>query len=185
MATEIEVKILNIEPKIIRERLKALGAKREVGLHKQTRYVFDIAKGDSSKWIRLRTTHQGTTLTVKKIVSESIDGTLEFEVKVDDEAVVLEMLKLMGFEAKSYQENYREVYFLDQSEVTIDFWPKLKPYVEIEAKDKKTVLAIAKKLGYKATDLSTENTMALYTLVGIELDLTPRLIFDVEEEPTK
>src|SRR5690606_24921414 len=48
-----------------------------------------------------------TTLTVKQITSDAIDGTHEIEVGVDDFAATNALLNVLGFTAKSYQETKR------------------------------------------------------------------------------
>lgn len=179
MAHEIEAKILNIEPDEVRQRLADAGATLETERYKQSRYVFDIVKGDQSKWIRLRTTEKGTTLTVKQVVSDEIDGTEEYETRVEDEAETLKMLELMGFTPKSYQENYREAYELDSAEVTIDWWPKIPPYIEIEGETEEIVKNVADRLGYNALQLTSRNTKKIYWEdYNIDLDSIDRLTFD-------
>ncbi|WP_206685992.1 hypothetical protein [Kribbella qitaiheensis] len=72
------------------------------------RFVYDLAAGDGSKWIRLRDDGTAVTLAVKEIEHDGIDGTTETEVVVGDFETANELLRRMGFEAKSYQENRRE-----------------------------------------------------------------------------
>jgi adenylate cyclase class 2 len=68
------------------------------------RYVYDVTPGDQSKWIRLRDTGDETTLTVKGITSDAIDGTREIEVGVDVFAATNALLGMLGLTPKSYQE---------------------------------------------------------------------------------
>jgi len=42
----------------------------------------------------------------------------------------------------------REVWISDKAEATIDTWPGLNPFLEIEGKDEKTVRKISKELGF-------------------------------------
>src|SRR5690348_5158047 len=111
MAIEFEAKILNINPVELRGLLGRLGAVTKFVLHKQTRHVFDIeSRGAYRKWIRLRSANGITTLAVKQIVGADISGVVELETRIEDYGDMLEMLQIMGFESKAYQENYREIY---------------------------------------------------------------------------
>ena len=87
------------------------------------RYVYDIVPGDLSKWIRLRDTGEESTLTIKEIHHDGIDGTHEVEVTVSDFEATNKLLALLGFTPKSYQENPRSSYELDGAQVEIDAWP--------------------------------------------------------------
>lgn len=182
MAKEIEAKILEIDPAQIRKLLAESGAKKASPLTKQRRYVFDIDKDDKSKWIRLRTDGKITTLTVKIIESNDIDGTHEYETEVGDIESTLKILETMGFIPKSYQENYRELYELDGTSVSIDFWPKIKPYLEIEAESAEKVQAVLKKLNIGNNEITSENTKDIYGREGIDLDKLDKLTFIKDEE---
>lgn len=83
MAIEHEAKILGIDPGTIERRIQEKGGYK-LGERFMRRYVYDITPGDESKWIRLRDNGTGTTLAVKEITSDAIDGTHEIEVSVDD-----------------------------------------------------------------------------------------------------
>lgn len=182
MAKEIEAKILDIEPEKMRKHLLACGARRVSPLTKQKRYVFDIDKNDKSKWIRLRTDGKSTTLTVKIIKNNGIDGTQEFETEVGDIDSTLKILQTMGFTPKSYQENYREMYELDGVAMSIDFWPKIKPYLEMEADTIEKVQSITKKLNTENNEVTSENTKDIYARDGVDLDIINSLTFDEAAE---
>jgi adenylate cyclase, class 2 len=140
------------------------------------RYVYDIAPGDDSKWIRLRDTDGDTTLTVKEITSDAIDGTHEIEVGVDDFAANT-LLGMLGFSPKSYQETKRCSFILDGAQVEIDTWPQIPPYLEIEASSKDGVVRVASLLGYTEADLTGENTIKIYARYGIDLNTIRELKF--------
>ena len=83
MHTEYEVRVLEIDVDSIKEKLESVAA--EFCFDKlQKRYVYDFIPKVDSKWIRLRTNGEKTTLTIKNLVSSSIDGTQELEVEVDN-----------------------------------------------------------------------------------------------------
>lgn len=141
------------------------------------RYVYDVVPGDRSKWIRLRDTGNDTTLTVKEISSDGIDGTREVEVGVDDFAATGAVLAMLGFLPKSYQENKRASFILDGAQLEIDTWPRIPPYLEIEAGSKAEVIRVAALLGFAEADLTGENTIKIYARYGIDLNTISELRF--------
>jgi adenylate cyclase class 2 len=173
---EHEAKILNIDPDVTEQLILDKGGQK-LGEKFLRRYVYDIAPGDQSKWIRLRDTGDEITLTVKQITSDAIDGTHEIEVGVDDFAATNALLEVLGFTAKSYQETKRTSFILDGAQVEIDTWPKIPPYVEIEAGSKDEVVRVAGLLGYTEADLTGENTIKVYARYGIDLNAIPALRF--------
>lgn len=176
MPIEHEAKILNIDPSAAEQLILDKGGQK-LGERFMRRYVYDIAPGDQSKWIRLRDTGDEITLTVKQITSDAIDGTHEIEVSVDDFAGTNALLGVLGFTAKSYQETKRTSFILDGAQVEIDSWPRIPPYLEIEAGSKDEVVRIAGVLGYPETDLTGENTIKIYARYGIDLNTIPALRF--------
>ena len=102
MHTEYEVRLLEIDVEGIKKRLEEVGA--EFCWDKlQRRYVYDFIPKVDSKWIRLRTNGEKTTLTIKNLVSSEIDGTQELEIVVDNFERTNLILKELGYEAKGYQ----------------------------------------------------------------------------------
>jgi len=130
---EHEAKILDIAPDEITARILAKGGRQAGEPTFMRRYVYDVTPGDASRWIRLRDTGRETTWCVKEIRSDTIDGTHEVEVTVDDFTTTNELLGLLGFTSKSYQENRRASFTLDGARLEIDTWPRIPPYLEIEA----------------------------------------------------
>lgn len=173
---EFEGKILDIDPDNT-EQLIVDTSDHKLGERFMRRYVYDITPGDKSKWIRLRESGDDITLTVKQITSDAIDGTHEIEVSVDDFAATNALLGMLGFTAKSYQETKRTSFILDGAQVEIDSWPRIPPYLEIEAGSEDEVIRVAQLLGYNETDLTGENTIKIYAHYGIDLNTIPELRF--------
>ncbi|MCP2259240.1 adenylate cyclase, class 2 [Streptoalloteichus tenebrarius] len=176
MPIEHEAKILDIDPDAM-ERLILDKGGQKLGERFMRRYVYDLTPGDQSKWIRLRDTGDEVTLTVKEIASDAIDGTHETEVTVSDFDATNALLGVLGFTAKSYQETKRTSFLLDGAQVEIDTWPRIPPYLEIEAGSKDEVIRVAGLLGYAETDLTGENTIKVYARYGIDLNTIPELRF--------
>ncbi|HEX4393311.1 MAG TPA: class IV adenylate cyclase [Mycobacterium sp.] len=177
MPIEHEAKILDIDLEAFARKVHDKGG-YQVGRERlMRRYVYDIARDDPSRWIRLRDDGGNATLTVKHIYHDGIDGTHEIEVEVSDFEGTNTMLTMMGFRAKAYQENRRTSYILDGAHIEVDRWPGIPPYAEIEASTKAEVIRVAELLGYSEADLTGENTVKVYRRYGIELEGVPELQF--------
>ncbi len=169
MPAEYEAKVLAINPAAMADRILSKGGREITAPTLQRRYVYDITPGDQSKWIRLRDNGMKTTLAVKEITHDGIDGTYEVEITVDDLDATNELLGFLGFHPKSYQENRRTSFVLDGAQLEIDEWPMIPPYLEIEAESPEEVRRIAALLGYEESRLTSENTTKVYGRYGIEL----------------
>jgi len=176
MQTEIELKILDINPADMTQKLIGLGAKK-LDQKFQKRYVYDVVKGDESQWVRLRDTGKKVELTYKKIENDSITGTQELEIEVSDFASTNEFLEKLGYKAKAYQENKRLSFTLGDLAIEIDEWPLLKPYLEIEGLNETSIYDLVEKLGYTKEQTTSINTKKLYAQNGIGVDTTPELKF--------
>lgn len=176
---EHEGKILNIDVESVRQKLADLGAIKKAD-YEFRRYVFDTIPKTENRWVRLRSDGMATTLTVKEISSNSIDGTSEWEIEVSDINKTLTILEKIGVSSRGYQENTREEYELDGVMLSIDCWPKLAPYLEIEAKNVDQVIAMAKKLGFDKKDIIGDNTSELYKAIGVDLKKVAELKFNKE-----
>jgi len=174
---EYEAKILHINTAQFVQQVESLGA-RKTGSYHFRRYVFDTIPAQANKWVRLRTDGSHTTITCKEIVNNAIDGTIEKEVVVDDFDRALDVLVALGLKPRGYQENRREEYMLDGVQITVDSWPFLDDYAEIEGGSSDQVTAMITKLGYSPNDAVYKNTDELYKEIGIDLKTVAELRFD-------
>mgnify|MGYP003495102027 CR=1 FL=1 len=167
MPIEHEIKILDINIDIIRNKLKVLWAKF-INTKSFRRYVYEMKPPVYEKRIRLRTDWTQTTLTVKHIINpEVIDGTKEREIIVDNFDTTNTLLNQMWYVAKSYQENNRESYHLDECDIEIDSRPHIPPYLEIEWPSVNAVQAIVNKIWLSNHIHTSENTTDVYARYGI------------------
>lgn len=161
MKTEYEIRVLEINKEEMMEKLEKLGATKK-GKFEQRRYVYDLRPAEKGKWIRLRTNGKVTSLTYKDIVSNTVDGTKEVEFEVEDFDRANEFLERIGFESRSYQENERVQYILDDVEIDIDTWPMIPTYMEIEGKSEEQVLNMKKLLNIDESKVTTLNCDDIY-----------------------
>ena len=99
MNIEYEARILEIDKDKLIKRLNKLNAKF-VGEFNQKRYVYNIIPKADGKWLRLRTNGKKTTLTYKSVEKNSIDGTKELEIEVDNFENTNSLLELAGIKNK-------------------------------------------------------------------------------------
>lgn len=161
MNTEFEIRVLEVDMYEMINKLEKLGAQK-VGDWLQRRYVYDFNPKKENEWIRLRTNGESTTLTYKNIESETMSGTKELEIEVNGFEETNEMLKVLGYEPRGYQENKRIRYILDDTEIDIDSWPLIQPYLEIEGKDEETVNKMIEKLEIDANKITALNCGTIY-----------------------
>lgn len=161
MKTEYELRVLEIDKDNIISRLEKLGAKK-IGEYNQKRYVYDLNPACSGKWIRLRTNGIETTLCYKDVVGDTIDGTKEVEVVVDDFDKTNEFLEKIGFIRRNYQENRRIQYILNDVEIDIDSWPLIPTYLEIEGSSEIDVLDMLALLNLNDEKVTTLNCEDIY-----------------------
>ena len=161
MKIEYEIRVLEIDTEQVVNTLDKLGAKK-LGEYNQRRYVYDLKPVQDGKWIRLRTNGQKTTLAYKDIVSNTIDGTKEVEFIVDYFDNANEFLNKIGFNARSYQENKRIQYKLEDVEIDIDSWPMIPTYLEIEGNDEVSVNNMINKLNLEKQKITTLNCDDIY-----------------------
>lgn len=179
MEKEIEIRILNIDKEQFIKNIVSLGAKK-VSEALQKRYVYDFNPIQDNKWIRLRTNGEKTTLTIKEIVDKNaIDGTNELEVTVSDFNNTNSILEQLGYTHRNYQENYREVYSLDNVEISIDSWPLIPTYVELESKNEKNIQSLLDKIDHDKNNLTTLDVTSIYNdIYKIDVMSIKELKFD-------
>lgn len=179
MKTEFEARVLEIDSTMLESKLKHLGAEK-VFDSLQRRYVYDFNPKSRGKWIRLRTNGEDTTLTIKEIVDSTISGTKELEIVVSDFDTTNSILEELGYNYRSYQENRRIRYLLDDVEIDIDTWPFIPTYVEVEGKSEEDVYNILKRIGYSKEESTTLDVTSIYQRYGIDIDKIKVLKFEEE-----
>lgn len=120
---EYEAKALDVDPAMIARRIIGAGGVRRAETRLMRRYVYDTVPAVQGRWVRLRDTGGGTTLCVKQIATDAVDGTHETEVAVDSFEEAGELLGLIGLTPRGYQENRRTSYTLGEVRLEIDEWP--------------------------------------------------------------
>lgn len=177
MFEEKEAKFLDIDANKIEKKLIDIGAEKMFEkVYKRIVFDYpDLRMDKKGAWVRLRDEGEKITLTYKQRVGmksrngeENDKSMKEIEVEVEDFNKTAIILRKIGLADKFYMENKRVRYVLDDIEFDIDFWPKLKPYLEIEAPTWAKVNKGMRLLGLDPKDKKIFSTAQVYRLNGIE-----------------
>ena len=149
MNTEIEVKFLNVDFDVMRTKLQAIGATCEQPMRDMRRTIFATPEMDRQRnaYIRVRDEGDKVTVTYKHFAELSLTGAAELETVVGDFDTMVGIMRATGMRQRAYQESRRETWHLGDTEVVLDEWPWLKPYIEIEGATEEGVRETAKLLG--------------------------------------
>lgn len=166
LKTEIEAKFLDVDAEDIRAQLKVLEAERTSSEILMKRATFDFADrrlNEKQGWVRLRDEGTRVTLTYKQENNASLTGMLEAETVVHSYEAADAFLRAIGLEQTSFQESRRETWKLGETEITIDTWPWLPTFVEIEGPTEDTVRSLAQTLGFAFEDALHGGINHVYT----------------------
>ncbi|MBD3314131.1 class IV adenylate cyclase [Candidatus Woesearchaeota archaeon] len=156
---EIEVKILDIDKKEVEEKLVSLGAEK-VFEGDVNALFFDFDDGSvraAGKTIRLRKMGDKSFLTAKSPVSqENVKIKEEYETEVSDFEEIRRILESAGMSVWLAMRKHRTTYRLDNVSFEIDKhndqYSHIPEFLEIEAKDAKTIYKYAEMLGFNRDD---------------------------------
>jgi len=163
MKTEIEAKFLNIDHHAIRNKLLALGAVLEQPMRLMRRVVIETPELKAiGGFVRIRDEGHKVTLTYKQFDELSITGAKELEVTVSDFDETIKIFAAAGLPHSSFQESMRETWKLGETEIVLDVWPWLNPYIEIEGPSESEVESTAEALGLEWGDAVFGDVMSAY-----------------------
>lgn len=151
MQTEIEAKFADIDQVSVRARLREIGATMAYPERLMRRKVFDYPDRrlyGVGGWVRVRDEGDEITLCYKQLNDRTPHGTKEVSVVVDDFEKTCDFLIAIGLQTKAYQETKREKWVCGDVEITIDTWPWIPTFAEIEGPSEEAVVRVADKLGF-------------------------------------
>lgn len=175
MDQEFETKVVDINPSQIIAKLRSLGA-LEIPEVLTRRWVFDDIKGDG-RWIRLRDTDGKFSLTLKQRGSGAIGETTEVEIEVSDFDKTYTILSSLKFADVYYQESKRHLFVLDGIEFSLDSWPLISTFLEIESSSKEKVAAGLEVLGLTGKDVGDKDVLIIYQEHSIDMHSFKELKF--------
>jgi len=167
MQIELEAKFLDINPDKLRAALKKSGANLIHSERLMRRINFDFVDRrlyKSGGWVRVRDEGDKVTLSFKKTVNDTLEGTKDLTIAVEDFDKTNDFLLAIGMVLKSYQETKRERWDLDGVEVTIDTWPWIPTFVELEGRSEAQIKDAARRLGCDWTKAMFGAVASVYCL---------------------
>ncbi len=184
MYIELEAKFLDIDTEKLRETLKKSGAKliHEERLMKRKNFDYPDSRLEKiGGWIRVRDEGDIVTLAYKQVVDRTIEGTKEISLEVENFDTISNLLLAIGLHNKSFQETKRERWEFNGVEITIDTWPWIPTFVELEGPNQEVLKETANKLGLdwnKALHGSVETAyQAYYDVTEQEIDSWDTITF--------
>ncbi len=187
MNIEYEATFANIDKDEVRNMLANAGARLVHPEFLMKRAVFAPAEGCtvSDSWLRVRDEGDRITMSIKAVDGEAIHNQKEIMLTVDSFEEAKKFLLSIGCREKSYQETRRECWELDGAEITIDEWPFLEPFVEVEAASAEVVRVAAERAGFDYNKARFCAADILYSeKYHLSLDRidnqTPRIVFEME-----
>lgn len=185
MNTEIEAKFVNIDHEEMRELLTKIGASLEQPMRLMRRALIDSPEMKANDaFVRVRDEGDKVTVTYKQFDELSVTGAKEIEVVVNSFDDTIKLFAAAGLPYRSFQESKRETWKLGTTEIVLDVWPWLNPYIEIEGSTQEDVQSVADKLGLQWSDAVFGDVMAAYRIQYPHLKLNdtvgniPKVRFD-------
>ena len=183
MKNEIEATFYDIDKNEIRAKLKELGAKLIYPEFLMRRVVYDT--GENS-FARVRQEGNGVVMTYKSYDDDTqIMGCKEVNICVDDYDEANLFMRGIGMKEKANQDSYRELWELDGVEITIDTWPWIPTYIEVEGPSEEDVWTVSGKLGFGKEEAHFGSVDRVYEYYhGVDMDIvddeTPVISFEIE-----
>lgn len=189
MDTEFEAKFYPVDKDKYREKLKSIGAKLLYPERKMKRVIASHVANPiypENHYLRIRDEGNGIIRMSIKITAEKtgkMSDQKETDVEVGDFEKTKEILESTGIKFNRYQETLREEWEFEGADITIDTWPGLETYSEIEADSEEHVEKIAKLLGLPWEEKLIMSAGDLYRKVyGLSHDEVSEKITDLTFE---
>lgn len=186
MQIEYEAKFLDVDKDEVCERLRQAGATLVRPEFLQRRIPFHLPKEKRhyDTWLRVRNEGDKVTLSLKAIDGDAIENQKELCLTVDSFDTAVELLQSIGCEPKSYQETKRELWQLDGVDITLDTWPFLEPFAEVEGPSEEAVRAVSEKLGFDYSKAEFGAVGKLYHqkygIIPDEINSVEKIVFEME-----
>lgn len=151
--TEYEAKFYPVNKEEYRNKLLKLGAKLLIPERKLIRIIADSRKNpilQQNHYIRLR--DEGDVVRLSYKITADQTGNLsdqkEIDVTVSDFEKATKIMEAAGVVFNYKQETLREEWEYKVAQITIDTWPGLDAYSEIETDSEQKVKELAEEIGF-------------------------------------
>ncbi|MDX9916620.1 MAG: class IV adenylate cyclase [Gudongella sp.] len=167
MNKELEVKILNIIPDEIKEKIVSLGGVL-IAKETQTNTLVDSSarpiKSFLDAYLRIRETREHLTgketcvMTLKKnLPNKHLRENIELNVEIDSSDVMIQILKDLGFDNINVGTKHRTSYSFMGARLDIDIWDEKTypfPYMEVEVEREEDLEQVLKVLEISENNVS-------------------------------
>jgi adenylate cyclase class 2 len=167
---EFEAKFYPVNKEEFRSRLQRIGAKLIVPERKMIRVVADWRNNpvlSNRECIRVRNEGDIIRLSFKAFADNAKEVTdqTEIETEVEDFDATVKILEHVGLKFSRKQETLREEWEYKSVQITIDTWPGLDTYTEIEGDSEISVKEVAADLGFEWNNKLVMPASGLYSKV--------------------
>jgi adenylate cyclase class 2 len=187
MNIEYEAKFANVDKEQMRKKLLDVGAELIKKDFLQKRATFHLPTGHeiNGGWLRVRDEGDKITMSLKVVDGDAIYNQKETMLVVDNFDEAKRFLTSLGCIEKAYQETKRELWRLDGVDITIDEWPFLEPFVEVEGVSSELVQTVSEKIGFDYSKAKFGAVDILYRdKYGVTIDQinnqTKEILFEAE-----
>jgi len=176
--TEIEARILGIDVPQLSRRLEAAGGERtEDALFREV--LFYCVSGNPLEYVRVRDDGRKVILTHKRRgMDAELREAAETETTAGDFDAAVAIFEGVGLKRMIYREKRRTSYRLGDATVSIDQYPGLPPYAEVESTDAATVREACVRLGIDPDSHFPGGVADVYRHYGKPLPPGAPLAFD-------
>ncbi len=150
---EFEVKFYPVDKEKYREKLRDIGAVLKNPERKMYRVVADYRDNPNlgdRECVRVRNEGDVTRLSFKAFANGAtlVSDQKEIETEVKDFDKTVAIFEKIGMKFNRRQENFREEWDFEGVQITIDTWPNLEPYTEIEGSSEEEIKKVSSLLGF-------------------------------------
>jgi predicted adenylyl cyclase CyaB len=168
--TEYEAKFYPVDKESYRRQLTSIGAKLIIPERKMIRIVADWRDNPifmKKECIRVRNEGGLVRLSYKSFADNAKEVTdqKEIETEVEDFDATVKILEKAGLKFNRKQETLREEWDYKGVQITIDTWPGLLPFTEIEGDSEKSVKEVSKILDFDWSEKLIMPSSGLYAKV--------------------
>jgi len=149
---EIEIKLKVVNPRLIHQKLKDIGAKFFGKVFERT-VRFDTSDKNlekRGKFLRIRTGFENTVTFKQKFDNKKFKERKEIELEISDPDKMRMVFESLGFKKIKIMEKYREKWQFGNTEIVIDKLP-MGNFIEIEG-EKRKIKEMVKILGLNFKD---------------------------------
>ena len=151
--TEFECKFYPVNKDEYRKKLESLGAKLTIPERKMIRIIADSRLNPvlpKNHYVRVRDEGNLTRLSLKVTANEGgqLSDQKEVDVEVSNFDDAVQIMEAVGVKFNQVQETLREEWGYKGAQITIDTWPGIDTYSEIEADSEEKVREIADDFGF-------------------------------------